>query len=66
MLELDLKDFKYKLTVEEIVVKTNEDITTNVNKEFNKLLEENIIKLKKEIYHFLNLEQSRPYIRTNR
>ena len=47
-----LKDFKYKLTIEEITVNTNEDITTNVNKKFNKLLEKNIIKYPEQYFWF--------------
>ena len=47
-----LKDLKYKLTVEEIVVNENEDIITSVNKKFNKLLEENIIKYPEQYFWF--------------
>ena len=47
-----LNDFKYKLTIEEIRVNKNENFITNVNTEFNKMLEKTILKHPEQYFWF--------------
>ena len=47
-----LEDFRYELTLEEIIINKKSDTIKDVNKQFNKLLEEHIIKYPEQYFWF--------------
>ena len=47
-----LDDLRYHLTIEEVIIDNKSNVIYNINKQFNKMLEENIIKYPEQYFWF--------------